>query len=92
MAQLDQATFACIDSLGHLALLEAARGRLRRSAELAHEAVDLATRHGWAGSLHTAQLALGWVSFHWAERVLAEGYLGEAAASLASPAIAWRRP
>ena len=32
MAQLDQATFACIDSLGHLALLEAARGRLRRSA------------------------------------------------------------
>ena len=82
VAQLDQATFACIDSLGHLALLEAARGRLRRSAELAHEAVDLATRHGWAGSSHTvtAQLALGWVSFHWAERVLAEGYLGEAAA------------
>ena len=32
VAQLAQATFACIDSLGHLALLEAARGRLRRSA------------------------------------------------------------
>jgi LuxR family maltose regulon positive regulatory protein len=82
VAQLAQATFACVDSLGHLALLEAARGRLRRSAELAHEAVDLATRHGWSGSSHTvtAQLALGWVSFHWAEPVLAEGYLNEAAA------------
>jgi LuxR family maltose regulon positive regulatory protein len=82
VAQLAQATFACVASLGQLALLEAARGRLRRSAELAHEAVDLATRHGWAGSLHTvtAQLARGWVSFHWAEPVLAEGYLNEAAA------------
>ena len=69
--------------LGELALLEAGRGRLRRSAELATEAVEDAELGGLsAGTPRVgAELALGWTHLLWDDLTAAERHLDRAAAA-----------
>ena len=58
-----------LNCLSELALLEAARGRLRRAVEYGTEAVEYARRRGWLDLYHLAgaRLALAWTYFHWDE-------------------------
>jgi LuxR family transcriptional regulator, maltose regulon positive regulatory protein len=69
--------------LGELALLEAGRGRLRRAAELAADAVEDAELGGLSvGSpVVAAELALGWSQLLWDDLEAAERHLARAAAA-----------
>ena len=69
--------------LGELALLEAGRGRLRRSAELATDAVEDAELGGLSVGtpLVGAELALGWTHLLWDDLTAAEHHLDRAAAA-----------
>ena len=69
--------------LGELALLEAGRGRLRRSAELATDAVEDAELGGLSAGtpLVGAELALGWTHLLWDDLTAAEHHLDRAAAA-----------
>ncbi len=69
--------------LGELALLEAGRGRLRRSAELATDAVEDAELGGLSAGtpLVGAELALGWTHLLWDDLTAAERHLDRAAAA-----------
>ncbi len=80
LAVAEDAHFAYLNSVSQLALVQAVRGRLTRSAKLGTEAVDFASRHGWSGLHHTigAHLALGWAHFHWDELTLAEEHFEHA--------------
>jgi LuxR family transcriptional regulator, maltose regulon positive regulatory protein len=57
--------YLAVDATGHLALLEAVRGRLGRAERLGRQAVGVAGRHGWSGSAPAAcgELALAWVAW-----------------------------
>jgi LuxR family maltose regulon positive regulatory protein len=54
-----------LDATGHLALLEAARGRLAHAHRLGREAAGVAERRGWSASAPSAcgELALAWVAW-----------------------------
>jgi LuxR family maltose regulon positive regulatory protein len=69
-----------INALGHLALLEAMRGRLKESARLAADAIDLAERRGWLEVRQAvpAQLALALVGFERNELAEAQRLLAQA--------------
>jgi LuxR family maltose regulon positive regulatory protein len=69
--------------VGELALLEAGRGRLRRSVELATDAVEDAELGGVSAGtpLVGAELALGWVHLLWDDLTAAERHLHRAAAA-----------
>jgi LuxR family maltose regulon positive regulatory protein len=57
--------YLALHATGHLALLEALRGRLARADRLGREAAGLAGRRGWSASAPGAGgvLALAWVAF-----------------------------
>jgi LuxR family transcriptional regulator, maltose regulon positive regulatory protein len=76
-ASLDRTVLHC---LSQLALLECARGRLRRAAEIAGEAIEFADRRGWLDAMHGigAHLALGWSSYQWDDLASASRYLERA--------------
>jgi LuxR family maltose regulon positive regulatory protein len=59
--------YLVFSALGPLALVEALTGSLRRPARLAHEAVDLAERHGWTSlpPMASAYCALAICAYHW---------------------------
>src|SRR4029453_7445573 len=80
LAAAEDAHFAYLNSATKLALLQAVRGRLARSAELGAEAVEFASQHGWGDLLQTigGNLALGWAHFHWDDLVAAESYVEHA--------------
>jgi LuxR family transcriptional regulator, maltose regulon positive regulatory protein len=80
LAVAEDAHFAYLNSVSQLALLEAVRGRLTRSAELGTEALEFASRHGWGDLLHTigGHLALGGAHFHWDDLAAAEGHFERA--------------
>ena len=69
-----------LNSLSQLALLECSRGRLRRAAEVAGEAVEFAERRDWLDLMQVigAQLALGWAYYHWDDLATASAYLARA--------------
>ena len=54
-----------VDATGHLALLEAVRGRLGRAERLGREAAGVAGRRGWSAGAPAAcaELALAWVAW-----------------------------
>jgi LuxR family maltose regulon positive regulatory protein len=58
-----------LNCLSDLALLEIARGRLRRAVEYGSEAIEYARRRGWLELYHLsgARLALAWSHLHWDE-------------------------
>jgi LuxR family transcriptional regulator, maltose regulon positive regulatory protein len=70
-----------LSCLSDLALLEAARGRLRRAVEYGTEAVEYARRRGWLQlyQLDGARLALAWCYFHWDELPAGKRHLDEVA-------------
>ena len=70
-----------LNCLSELALLEAARGRLRRAVEYGTEAVEYARRRGWLHLYHLdgARLALAWCYFHWDELPAGKRQLDEVA-------------
>jgi LuxR family transcriptional regulator, maltose regulon positive regulatory protein len=74
---LDQIALGC---LSQLALLECSRGRLRRAAEVAGEAVEFAERRGWLDLVQGlgAHLALGWAYYQWDDLPSASAYLARA--------------
>jgi LuxR family transcriptional regulator, maltose regulon positive regulatory protein len=74
---LDQIALNC---LSQLALLECSRGRLRRAAEVAGEAVEFAERREWLDLMQGigAHLALGWAYYHWDDLATASAYLARA--------------
>ena len=80
LAAAEGAHFAYVNSVSQLALLQAVRGRLARSAELGSEAVEFASQHGWGDLMQTigGNLALGWAHFHWDDLVAAESYFERA--------------
>jgi LuxR family maltose regulon positive regulatory protein len=57
--------YLALDATGHLALLEAVRGRLARAHRLGREAAEVAERRGWSANAPTAcgELALAWVAY-----------------------------
>jgi LuxR family maltose regulon positive regulatory protein len=57
--------YLALHAIGHLALLEALRGRLARADRLGREAADLAGRRGWSANAPAAagELALAWVAW-----------------------------
>jgi LuxR family transcriptional regulator, maltose regulon positive regulatory protein len=57
--------YLALEATGHLALLEAVRGRLARAYRLGREAAAVAERHGWSASAPAAcgELALSWVAY-----------------------------
>jgi LuxR family transcriptional regulator, maltose regulon positive regulatory protein len=59
--------YLVFSALGPLALVEALTGSLRRPARLAHEAVDLAERHGWTSlpPMAATYCALAICAYHW---------------------------
>jgi LuxR family transcriptional regulator, maltose regulon positive regulatory protein len=58
-----------LNCLSDLALLEIARGRLRRAVEYGSEAIEYARRRGWLELYHLsgARLALAWSHLNWDE-------------------------
>ena len=80
LALAEAAHFAYLNGVSQLALLQAVRGRLTRSAELATEALEFASRHGWFDLLETigAHLALGWAHFHWDDLFTADAHFEQA--------------
>jgi LuxR family transcriptional regulator, maltose regulon positive regulatory protein len=70
-----------LSCLSDLALLEAARGRLRRSVEYGTDAVEYARRRGWLHlyQLDGARLALAWCYFLWDELPAGKRHLDEVA-------------
>ena len=56
------------------------RGRLRRAAEVAGEAVEFAERRGWLDLMQGlgAHLALGWAYYQWDDLATASAYLARA--------------
>ncbi|HET9674993.1 MAG TPA: LuxR C-terminal-related transcriptional regulator [Gaiellaceae bacterium] len=74
---LDQIALNC---LSQLALLECSRGRLRRAAEVAGEAIEFAERRGWLDLMQGlgAHLALGWAYYQWDDLATASRYLARA--------------
>jgi LuxR family maltose regulon positive regulatory protein len=93
-AHLDEAlALARDDSLGQiaadvvvqLALLAVSRGRLRRAASLAGEALDVAEGlRGCDAVVGAAQLVLGWVHYEWDDLPAASAYLEQAADAAAA--------
>jgi LuxR family transcriptional regulator, maltose regulon positive regulatory protein len=65
LAEHDGLECLAVDATGHLALLEAIRGRLARAERLGREAVGVAERRGWSASSPAAcgELALAWVAW-----------------------------
>ena len=59
--------YLVFSALGPLALVESLAGSLRRPARLAHEAVDLAERHGWSSlpPMAATYCALAICAYHW---------------------------
>jgi LuxR family maltose regulon positive regulatory protein len=57
--------YLALHATGHLALLEAVRGRLDRAHRLGREAADVAGRRGWSANAPAAcgELALAWVAY-----------------------------
>ena len=73
------------DVLAQLALVGIARGRLRRAARLAREAVALVEGHPrCAASAGTAQMALAWVSYQWDDLAAASRHAEQAVAAAAA--------
>ncbi len=69
-----------LNCLSQLSLLECSRGRLRRAAEVAGEAVEFAVRRDWLDMMQGigAHLALGWAYYQWDDLVTASAYLARA--------------
>jgi LuxR family transcriptional regulator, maltose regulon positive regulatory protein len=69
-----------LNCLSQLSLLECSRGRLRRAAEVAGEAIEFAERRDWLDMMQGigAHLALGWAYYHWDDLVTATVYLARA--------------
>jgi LuxR family transcriptional regulator, maltose regulon positive regulatory protein len=57
--------YLALEATGHLALLEAVRGRLARAHRLGREAAGVAERRGWSADAPAAggELALTWVAY-----------------------------
>jgi LuxR family transcriptional regulator, maltose regulon positive regulatory protein len=73
--------YPLLNCLSHLALVEVARGRLRRAVERGQEAVALADRRGWAQAPQGfgGHLALAWACYHRGDLTAAGGHLERAA-------------
>ena len=57
--------YLALDAVGHLALLEAVRGRFAHAHRLGREAAGVVERRGWSASAPAAcgELALAWVAY-----------------------------
>ncbi len=73
------------DVLAQLALIAVARGRLRRAARLAEEAVGLVEGHpSCAAAAGAAQVALAWVHYQWDDLAAAARHVEQAGAAAAA--------
>jgi LuxR family maltose regulon positive regulatory protein len=66
-----------LNSLSQIALVETARGRLRRAAEVATEAMAFAERRGWSEFPQAlgSQFALAWAHYQWNDLDVAQTHV-----------------
>jgi LuxR family transcriptional regulator, maltose regulon positive regulatory protein len=81
VSRLAEVPYAELASIGGLAWIELIRGRLRRSARIARNAVEFAQVRGWEGSaqMTLALAALSLVEQEWDDLDAAEGHARELA-------------